>query len=129
LDNGSLVLRLLLVSLLLALAAPAAAQVPGAGDRPPGSAVKITKCLIMPPRPFSHHPTGTQIGFINVGPTLLHRITFEVTYASGGTTFGRSVTDIGTFAPQTPVAHQYPLYSDVTYAGQHAVQCRVTAAQ
>ncbi len=119
--------RILPLLLLLALAAPAGAQVPG-GDRPP-AAVKITRCLITPPRPFSRHPTGTQIDFVNVGPTLLHRITFEVTYVSGGTTFGRSVEDVGTFAPQTPVAHHYPLYSDVPYAGQQTVQCRVTAAR
>jgi hypothetical protein len=128
LDKSGLVLRLTLVVLALALAQPAGAQTAADGAPPAISGVKITHCAITPPRPFSHRPTGTRIDFTNAGPTLLHHVTFEVSYATAGMTYGRSVEDDGTFAPQTAVSHHFPLYSDVTYAGTKPLSCRVTAA-
>ena len=109
---------------LLALAAfhqPAAAQVPSDPH-----VVKISRCIVTKPRPFSHHPTGLQIAFENTGPTVLHGVTFEVGYRTANATLSRTFEDAGTFAPNEPVDHHYPTFSDVEYAGATTASCKVT---
>jgi hypothetical protein len=108
-------------------AAPARAQIPGEGGTA-ASLVRITRCSIIAPRPLSHRAGGTQISYVNIGPTLLHRIAFEVRYRTAGTDYGRVVIDAGTFAPNTRVSHRFPLYSDVTFAGSAPLSCRVASA-
>jgi hypothetical protein len=135
LDNISHVLRSLLpphslaaASALILLATagshPAAAQVLGDPH-----AVKITHCAITKPRPFSHHPTGTQIAYTNTGPTVLHAITFDVGYRNGARIIQRTFDDLGTFGPNEPVSHHFAAFSDVEYAGTEPTNCSVTAVR
>ncbi len=91
--------------------------------------VKITRCAITKPRPFSHHPTGTQIAYVNTGPIVLHGVTFHVAYRNAGELIGRTFDDVGTFAPNEPVSHHFDAFSDVEYTGAAVASCAVTAVR
>jgi hypothetical protein len=121
------VIRTLLpLAAILALAGPSLATAQSAPDP---SVVKISSCLITKPRPFSHHPTGTEIAFVNAGPTVLHGVTFKVDYRTSSENVARTFEDAGTFAPNEPVKHHYDAYSDVEYAGAKPVSCTVSAVR
>jgi hypothetical protein len=111
---------------LLALALPhvATAQVP-----PDPHVVKIDHCSVTKPRPFSHRPTGTQIAFVNTGPTVLHGVTFQVDYRTHDGLLTRTFEDAGIFAPNEPVDHHFPAYTDVAYSGPKPAGCMVTAVR
>jgi hypothetical protein len=122
-------LRLLAVSaaavaLGTALPGPAGAQSPGDVH-----AVKIARCYVTKPRPFSHHPTGTQIDYVNAGPVVLHDVTFQVVYRNGYTNISRTFDDVGIFAPNEPVKHHFDAFSDVEYAGPTTASCAVTSVR
>jgi hypothetical protein len=110
----------------LTFAGPLAAT---AQPAPDSSVVKIDACLITKPKPFSHHPTGTEIAFVNTGPTILHGVTFKVDYRTPDANLTRTFEDAGTFAPNEPVKHHYAAYSDVEYAGAKPVSCTATAVR
>ena len=114
------------LSLAAALAAPPAAFAQAAPDP---SAVKIASCAITKPRPFSHHPTGTEIAFTNTGPVVLHGVTFKVDYRTAEGTLTRSFEDAGLFAPNEAVKHHYAAYTDVDYAGPTPASCTVTSVR
>ncbi len=130
-ENPLGVIRLVLTAaLVLAQAAPTTPPaVPAAAPSPAPSLapIVITRCIVTKPRPFSHRATGTTIAFVNGGPTLVHHVTFSVSYRSDDQTYERIVDDEGIFAPNTPVEHHYPLYSDIAYAGPTPLACRVVA--
>jgi hypothetical protein len=111
---------------LLALALPqaASAQVPADPH-----VVKIGHCSVTKPRPFSHHPTGTQIAFVNTGPIVLHGVTFQVDYRTPDGLLTRTFEDAGIFAPNEPVNHHFATYSDVEYSGPKPASCIVTAVR
>jgi len=92
-------------------------------------AVKITRCFISKPRPFSHHPTGTQIDYVNAGPVVLHDVTFQVVYRNGDANIARTFDDVGTFAPNEPVQHHFDAFSDVLYFGPAVTSCSVTGVR
>jgi hypothetical protein len=118
--------RLLAVAGALAVfLASAAAHPATAQPAPDPASIKISSCVVTKPRPFSHHPTGTEIAFVNAGPTVLHAVTFKVDYRTASENLTRTFEDSGTFAPNEPVKHHYPTYSDVEYAGAKPVSCTV----
>jgi hypothetical protein len=125
-DNPSGVFRLASLALVLAQAVPAAAEAQPATSASVAP-LAITRCVVTKPRPFSHRATGTTIAFVNQGPTLVHRVTFSLRYRSGDQIYDRTIDDAGIFAPNTPVEHHYPTYSDVDYAGPELLACRVIA--
>jgi hypothetical protein len=112
------------IALGAALLGPAGAQV--AGDP---HAVKIARCYVTKPRPFSHRPTGTQIDYVNAGPVVLHDVTFRVVYRNGYANIARTFDDVGIFAPNEPVKHHFDAFSDVAYAGPTTVSCTVTGVR
>jgi len=107
-----------------------ACALPAAGQSPVDPhVVKITRCAITKPRPFSHHPTGTLIAYVNTGPVILHGITFEVGYRNANGPITRTFDDVGTFAPNEPVSHHFDAFSDVEYAGSATTSCSVTGVR
>ncbi len=91
--------------------------------------VKIERCSITKPRPFSHHPTGTRIDYVNAGPVVLHDITFQVAYRNADANIVRTFDDVGTFAPNEPVKHHFDAFSDVQYAGATPARCVVVGVR
>jgi hypothetical protein len=121
--------RALVVTLafsLFGLGAGGAARAQTMGDP---HVVKIARCFITKPRPFSHHPTGTQIDYVNAGPVVLHDVTFQVVYRNAETNITRTFDDVGTFAPNEPVKHHFDAFSDVQYAGATTASCVVTSVR
>jgi hypothetical protein len=111
---------------LLGLAVPAAVRAQSMGPPHP---VKIARCYVTKPRPFSHHPTGTQIDYVNAGPVVLHDVTFQVVYRNGDANIARTFDDVGTFAPNEPVKHHFDAFSDVLYTGPAVTSCAVTGVR
>jgi hypothetical protein len=91
--------------------------------------VKIARCYVTKPLPFSHHPTGTQIDYVNDGPVILHDVTFQVVYRNGDANIARTFDDVGTFAPNEPVKHHFDAFSDVLYTGAAVTSCTVTGVR
>ncbi len=108
------------------MAVPGAVRAQSAGEP---HAVKITHCFVTKPLPFSHHPTGTQIDYVNRGPVVLHDVTFQVVYRNGDANIARTFDDVGTFGPNEPVKHHFDAFSDVLYAGPAVTACTVTAVR
>jgi hypothetical protein len=91
--------------------------------------VNITQCFITQPKLLSKNASGTQIDYTNTSPKTATMITFAVSYRNAQSNFLRKVTDTGTFTPNTPVAHHFDLYNDVTYAGKQVKSCTAIAVK
>jgi hypothetical protein len=92
--------------------------------RPATDPIRVTQCFIIPPRPLSTRPKGTQIDFVNAGTKTATKIDFVVGYRNSTSHFLRHVSDIGDFEPGVLVQHSYKLYTDVTYAGKVVHGCQ-----
>jgi hypothetical protein len=101
-----------------ALAAPALA-----------APVQVQQCFITVPKALSSKASGTQIVYVNRGRQAAESVTFAVGYRNASGHFLRTVSDVGDFAPNTPINHHFGLYSDVTYAGKHTTSCRAVAVR
>jgi hypothetical protein len=111
---------------LLGMVASGVAGAQGTGDP---HVLKIVRCFVTKPRPFSHRPTGTQIDFVNTGPLVLHDITFQIAYRNGDANITRTFDDVGTFAPNEPIDHHFDAFTDVQYAGPEPTSCLVAGVR
>jgi hypothetical protein len=76
--------------------------------------INVTQCFITQPKLLSKNASGTQIDYTNTSGKTATMVTFAVGYRNAQSNFLRKVIDTGTFAPNTPVAHHFDLYNDVT---------------
>jgi hypothetical protein len=91
--------------------------------------INVTQCFITQPKLLSKTASGTQIDYTNTSGKTATMVTFAVGYRNAQSNFLRKVTDTGTFAPNTPVAHHFDLYNDVTYAGKQIHGCSAIAVK
>ena len=91
--------------------------------------INVTQCFITQPKLLSKLAGGTQIDYTNMSNKTATMVTFAVGYRNSQSNFLRKVTDTGTFAPDTPVAHHFDLFNDVTYAGKQVHGCSAVAVK
>ncbi len=91
--------------------------------------INVTQCFITQPKVLSKTAGGTQIDYTNTSHKTATMVTFAVGYRNAQSNFLRKVTDTGTFTPNTPVAHHFDLYNDVTYAGKQVHGCSAVAVK
>ena len=91
--------------------------------------IKVTQCFITQPKLLSKNASGTQIDYTNTSKKTATMVIFAVGYRNAQSNFLRRVTDTGTFAPNTPVAHHFDLYNDVTYAGKQIHGCSAVSVK
>jgi hypothetical protein len=91
--------------------------------------INVSQCFITQPKLLSKNASGTQIDYTNTTKKTATMVTFAVGYRNAQSNFLRKVTDTGTFTPNTPVAHHFDLYNDVTYAGKQIHGCSAIAVK
>jgi hypothetical protein len=74
--------------------------------------IRVTQCFIIPPRPLSTRPKGTQTDFVNAGTKTATKIDFVVGYRNSMSHFFRNVSDIGDFAPGALIQYNFKLYTE-----------------
>ena len=105
---------------------PATAQISAADAV---AAVKIVRCEVLAPPPFSRRASGTRIVWVNAGPTILHIVSFVIGYRVAGGAVERSVDDVGLFAPGTRIDHRFDTFKDVQFGGAKTSSCRVSGVR
>lgn len=85
--------------------------------------IYIKSCVVLKPRPLSTKAGGTHITYVIGGNKTASSVTFAVGYRNSASHFLRRVTDVGSFSPGTTISHDFALFNDVTYAGEHTTMC------
>jgi hypothetical protein len=115
--------------LAIALAAAAVMSSAQAPVLAASNPITVQQCFISQPKLLSKTAGGTQIDYTNTSNKTATMVTFAVGYRNAQSNFLRKITDTGTFAPNTPVAHHFDLYNDVTYAGKQVHGCSAVAVK